>query len=308
MWLANLKDLNLQVLEHEPLARHVSLKVGGKARAVILVEELPQLVELVNRLEVWGVSYYVLGRGTNVLVADQGYPGAVIKLTGDFSRLEAVEGGLVVGAAVPLPKLALTAYRWGYKGLEWAAGIPGSLGGAVRGNAGAHGGSMQDVVATVEVFHPLEGVTTYDREDLDFSYRQLKLPKDGIVLSSRLSLSTGASAETWARMEQYKAERLRNQPLKLPNAGSVFRNPPGDYAGRLIEAVGLKGLRIGDAAVSEQHANFIVNLGQATAADIVRLLLLIRQRVLAETGVALRLEWKLLGFSPDEERALETVA
>jgi len=293
----------------EPLGRHTSLQVGGRAAAVVSVDNVEELVRLVDHLLRWGISYYVLGRGTNVLVSDRGFQGAVIKLGDGFGRVD-VEGELLkVGAAVPLPRLAVVAARAGLTGLEWSAGIPGSLGGAVMGNAGAYGGTMADLVQSVGVFYPERGVITHEASALGFSYRKLVLPfEGGIILGSQLRLKKGANEEIWARMENYKLERRRKQPLKLPNAGSVFCNPPGDYAGRLIEAAGLKGLRVGDAAISDQHANFIVNLGHATAADILKLLILIRQRILAEKGVVLKLEWKLLGFTPAEERALEIVA
>ncbi|MCK9222487.1 MAG: UDP-N-acetylmuramate dehydrogenase [Limnochordia bacterium] len=309
MWIASLQNLGLRVRVAEPLGRHTSLQVGGRAAAVVSVDNVEELVRLVDHLLRWGISYYVLGRGTNVLVSDRGFQGAVIKLGDGFGRVD-VEGELLkVGAAVPLPRLAVVAARAGLTGLEWSAGIPGSLGGAVMGNAGAYGGTMADLVQSVGVFYPERGVITHEASALGFSYRKLVLPfEGGIILGSQLRLKKGANEEIWARMENYKLERRRKQPLKLPNAGSVFCNPPGDYAGRLIEAAGLKGLRVGDAAISDQHANFIVNLGHATAADILKLLILIRQRILAEKGVVLKLEWKLLGFTPAEERALEIVA
>ncbi|MDD4517655.1 MAG: UDP-N-acetylmuramate dehydrogenase [Limnochordia bacterium] len=309
MWIASLQNLGLRVRVAEPLGRHTSLQVGGRAAAVVSVDNVEELVRLVDHLLRWGISYYVLGRGTNVLVSDRGFQGAVIKLGDGFGRVD-VEGELLkVGAAVPLPRLAVVAARAGLTGLEWSAGIPGSLGGAVMGNAGAYGGTMADLVQSVGVFYPERGVITHEASALGFSYRKLVLPfEGGIILGSQLRLKKGANEEIWARMENYKLERRRKQPLKLPNAGSVFCNPPGDYAGRLIEAAGLKGLRVGDAAISDQHANFIVNLGHATAADILKLLILIRQRILAEKCVVLKLEWKLLGFTPAEERALEIVA
>jgi UDP-N-acetylmuramate dehydrogenase len=309
VWIASLQNLGLRVRVAEPLGRHTSLQVGGRAAAVVSVDNVEELVRLVDHLLRWGISYYVLGRGTNVLVSDRGFQGAVIKLGDGFGRVD-VEGELLkVGAAVPLPRLAVVAARAGLTGLEWSAGIPGSLGGAVMGNAGAYGGTMADLVQSVGVFYPERGVITHEASALGFSYRKLVLPfEGGIILGSQLRLKKGANEEIWARMENYKLERRRKQPLKLPNAGSVFCNPPGDYAGRLIEAAGLKGLRVGDAAISDQHANFIVNLGHATAADILKLLILIRQRILAEKGVVLKLEWKLLGFTPAEERALEIVA
>ncbi|MCW2278858.1 UDP-N-acetylmuramate dehydrogenase [Heliophilum fasciatum] len=282
--------------EQEPLAGHTTWRIGGPADLYVLPLDRQDLVLIVQNCLRCGVPWTVLGAGSNVLIADQGIRGVVIGLADGFRYKQRSGYQVTAGAAVGLPGLARWTVWQGLAGLEFAAGIPASLGGAVMMNAGAHGAAVGERVLAVELVNEHGAIETVAAEELQFTYRHSRLQKRRcIVTEVQLQLTDGVVADMEAAMAKALARRRATQPLEWPNAGSVFLNPPGDSAGRLIEAAGLKGYRIGGAEVSNRHANFIVNAGGATATDVLALIALIQQRVLAASGVELCTEIQLVG-------------
>jgi len=287
-----------------PLAPYTSARLGGPADALLIVRSADELAEAVAWLWAHEVPFLVLGGGSNVLVSDAGVRGVVLLNKAAAVRFGEDEEGSWVRAesGANLGRVARRAALQGLAGLEWAAGIPGTVGGAVVGNAGAHGGDMAGVLRVAEILHRREGRVTWPVERLAYGYRTswLKVhPGEAVVLAATLRLRPGDPQELQARLEEGRAYRQRTQP---PGAsmGSMFKNPPGDYAGRLIEAAGLKGTRIGGAEISRVHANFIVNHGDATARDVAELLRLARCTVAERFGVRLDLEIQLIGDWPPE--------
>jgi UDP-N-acetylmuramate dehydrogenase len=283
----------------EPLARYTSMKIGGPADFLVEAATDSALTGVLKTLHRWGVGFCLLGNGSNVLVSDRGVRGAVIRLAGEFKRLEwraqndAVE--VLVGAAYPVTQLVREAVRKGFAGLEFAEGIPGTVGGALFMNAGAYGAEFEKVVDQVDALTPQGEAYQLSRAQMTFSYRDSHLPPGTVVTRVRLRLHKLEAARVDAKLRELLGRRKSSQPSGFPNSGSMFRNPPGDFAGRLIEAAGLKGKRIGQAQISERHANFIVNLGGARAEDVRRLMELARSEVARQFGVELAAEVKLLG-------------
>jgi UDP-N-acetylmuramate dehydrogenase len=279
----------------EPLSRHVSFRIGGPADILVLPPTLAHLEAVVRWLYEHGEGFVVLGRGSNVLIADRGVRGVVVKTGRGQARVRYEGCRVVAECGASLPHLSRRASQRGLAGLEFAAGIPGSVGGAVVMNAGAHGCSMADVVTEVRALTP-EGERRWRGEDLAFRYRESRFQREpGVVVEAELTLRPADPRETLARLEAWLETRAESQPLGPPSSGCVFRNPPGDYAGRLIDAAGAKGLRVGEAVVSDRHANYILNLGGARAADVLALMELVRERVRKAFGVDLEAEIKLLG-------------
>jgi UDP-N-acetylmuramate dehydrogenase len=255
-----------------------------------------ELARLITYCERETIPWLFLGRGTNVLINDDGFRGVVVQLGPDFNRI-AVEGNnLRAGAAAPLALVAETAARNGLSGLEFASGIPGSLGGGVYMNAGAYGREMKDVLVRAEVYHVDTGFTNLKREELAFGYRTSILQQTrGILVEAHLQLTSGDEAVIRAEMKVLNGKRREKQPLELPSAGSVFKRPVGTFAGRLIEEAGLKGKTVGRAQVSPKHAGFIVNLGGATAQDVLTLIKEVQMEVERSTGYWLEPEIRILG-------------
>lgn len=283
----------------EPLARYTSMKIGGPADYFIEVENDSALARVLALLDRQRISFCLLGNGSNVLVSDRGVRGAVIRLTGDFKRVEWREAGdtvqVKVGAAYAVTQLVRQAMRRGYAGLEFAEGIPGTVGGALFMNAGAYGSEFEKVVDEVDAMSAQGEPVRLSREQMTFSYRDSHLPAGTVVIKVRMRLAKAEAARVDSKLRELVGRRKSSQPAGLPNSGSMFRNPPGDYAGRLIEAAGLKGKRIGQAQIAERHANFIVNLGGAKAAEVWQLMDLAKNEVSRQFGVDLVAEVKLLG-------------
>jgi UDP-N-acetylmuramate dehydrogenase len=285
---------------NEPMSAHTSLRVGGPA---LIFTEPPNVETLRAKLTFCadeGLPWIAIGRGTNLLVSDAGYAGAVIHLGRTWDWLTLTEARIDAGPGCPLIKLARSAAQSGLSGLEFAAGIPGSVGGAVAMNAGAFGGSMADVVERVECLTPGGEEILLGNADLRFAYRHSRILDEGLIVCRvHLALRPADPLEIRRQMDELQAQRKARQPWSSWSAGSVFRNPPGDAAGRLIEAAGCKGLRAGGAVVSPKHANFIVNPGAATAGDIASLMSEVQRRVWDRFGVWLEPEITLLGeFDP----------
>lgn len=281
----------------EPLAAHTSFRLGGPADLYVVVPGERELSSLLPALARLGRPWTVLGNGTNLLVADEGYRGVAVRLGEGFRTLKRTARGLAAGAAVALPALARTAVDAELAGCEFLSGIPGTIGGAVRMNAGAWGASLADIVTEVNVRRGDGSEHAYARDELGFGYRSSRLAEGGeVVTRVEVALQPGNGEEIRRRTAELLAARKRTQPLGLPSAGSVFKNPPGAKVGELLEAVDAKGLRRGGAEVSGLHANFIVNTGGATAADVRWLIGELQRRVVERFGIALEPEVKFLGF------------
>ena len=294
----------LELRRDEPMSRHTSFQVGGPVPVMALPksEEEVQRVLSVAALE-FGVKPFFMGRGTNLLVSDEGADLLVLKAFDGLNRLELLPEGewpgrrtVVAGSGVSLARLSRFALERGLAGLEFAQGIPGSVGGGVYMNAGAYGGEMSQVVSSVSsVSLPSEDVVREWR-DPGFSYRRSRFQEqDDFILRACFSLEPGDPAEIRAKMEDFAQRRREKQPLEYPSAGSMFKRPPGHFAAALIDQCGLKGLTVGGAQVSEKHAGFVVNKGGAACKDIVELMAQVRERVFRETGVTLEPEVRCLG-------------
>ncbi len=290
-----LREAVRDVRRDAPLHRHVAFRIGGPADMLVIPRDAGELHAAATILFAANVRPVVLGQGSNVLIGDRGIRGVVVKIGKGIDRVEVDGGRVIAEAGVGLPALALRTARQGLSGLEFAAGIPASVGGGVVMNAGAHGHAMADVVEAVDVLTP-EGERRLDRGALGWAYRTTIL-QDHPWLVSRvvLALRPEDAHAVRDRLEAWLAHRGATQPVGPPSSGCIFRNPPGDHAGRLIDMAGGKGLTVGGACVSDLHANYIINRGGATAADVRVLADQVRTRVMDRTGIPLELEVKLLG-------------
>jgi UDP-N-acetylmuramate dehydrogenase len=292
----------LKVKVSEPLARYTSMKIGGPADFFVEVENQAALSQLLSFLSQHGMPSCLLGNGSNVLISDFGVEGVVVHLVGDFKRAEWHDQGndswVEVGAAHAVTQLVREAARRGYGGLEFAEGIPGTVGGALVMNAGAYGSEFEKVVDLVQGMNGEGTPIQFTREEMKFSYRDSHLPAGTVVTRLRLHLDREEPSRVSSKVRELVTKRKSSQPSGYPNSGSMFRNPTGDYAGRLVEAAGLKEKQIGRAQISAKHGNFIVNLGGASAKDIRQLMELARAEVQAKFGVDLIPEVKLLGRWP----------
>ena len=288
---------DVRVLREEPMARHTSFRVGGPARRMAFPEKGEQLVLLLSMAWECGARPLVIGNGTNLLAPDSGLDRLVVETSG-LSRLDMGEepGSLLAESGVPLARLADFACRQGLTGLEFAHGIPGTVGGGVCMNAGAYGGELKQVVSGVSALFPEEGVKFLTGEELAFGYRRSFLTEhpEAVVLYAVFRLSAGDPEAIRETQRSLMARRKASQPLEWPSAGSTFKRPEGHFAGTLIEQCGLKGLGVGGAQVSEKHAGFLINLGGATCADIKELIRQVQEAVLEKTGVRLEPEVKIV--------------
>ncbi|MCP9468575.1 MAG: UDP-N-acetylmuramate dehydrogenase [Nitrospira sp.] len=276
-----------------PLSEYTSFRIGGPADALVEPADLEDLIRVVRQSHERNVPVFVLG-GTNLLVRDKGIRGVVMSLARLRTIKEEPGSVLYAEAGVGMPTLIGYAIRRSLKGLEWAAGIPGTVGGCVVMNAGTKLGEMKDVVKAVRIVTPTGAVKEREGREIVFGYRRAKLPA-GVVAGVWLQLAPGVRSELERTVKDYLRYRRETQPLTLPSAGCVFKNPPDDSAGRVVEAAGLKGIHVGDAEVSAKHANFIVNRGHASAKDVLALIRKVRGEVRRKTGVRLELELKVVG-------------
>jgi len=291
------------VKRDEPMSRHTSFKIGGPADLLVSPETSEQVLYCYRTGRTYGLPVFLMGNGSNLLVGDAGIRGMVLKTAGGYDDI-AFDGERVrVQSGMLLSKLTNTALRHGLTGLEFACGIPGSVGGAVVMNAGAYGGQMADVVERVTAYDPeTDTVRDFSKDELDYGYRHSVFrDRDMIVLEATLRLIQGDAARSKETVKDLNCRRREKQPLELPSAGSVFKRPEGYYAGTLIEESGCKGMRVGDAMVSEKHAGFIVNTGHATAKNVLDLIEKVRQTVHEKSGVWLEPEIHMVGEMPAEE-------
>ncbi len=285
----------------EPLSKFTTFRIGGPADFYLEPKDRNDLINLIKYLKEIKYPYILIGNGSNVLISDDGIRGAAINLEYGFTKIEVKKNRVYAEAGLRLSKFVDVCIEHSLVGLENLAGIPGTLGGAILMNAGAYGGEISDFITKVEVVDD-EKIIFLKKEECGFAYRKSNL-EGKIILSSEFELPFGDKEKAKERRKELLLKRNQSQPVELPNAGSIFKNPPNDYAARLIEQAGLKGLTIGGAKVSEKHANFIVNFNNATANDVIELMKIIQERVHQKFGVMLEPEIKVIGFNIEKVRA-----
>lgn len=285
-----------KVLEKEPMSSHTTFRIGGPADYFVMPSDAGELADILKICREENVPYFILGNGSNLLVGDKGYRGVVIQLYKNFDEIR-IDGTMVTAkAGAMLIRVAKEAGKAGLTGLEFASGIPGTIGGAMVMNAGAYGGEMKDVVSSVAVLTREGEVKTLTGEEMNFRYRGSVIEDQGyIVLEAVLKLSKGEPEKIQARMEELSLQRKTKQPIEYPSAGSTFKRPQGYFAGKLIMDSGLRGFQVGGAQVSEKHCGFVINTGGATASDVMQLISAVSDRVEEQFGVALEPEVKRIG-------------
>lgn len=288
-----------EALVKEPMARHTSYRIGGPADLFVRADSLSAARQVMEACAEAGAPCMAVGRGTNLLVSDEGFSGVILTLGRDFKRMstDLATGRITAGGAVLLSAVVQEAMRQELSGLEFAVGTPGTVGGAVRMNAGSREEWMGSVVSSVVLITADAGIRRIGARQISWEYRRTSIPADAVIAECEISMKESDPFFIRGRMEANMARRKKNQPLGLPSCGSVFKNPEGASAAKLIDDLGLKGRTIGGAQVSEVHANFIVNTGGAKASDVVGLMELVRSEVEKAYGITLEPEVRLLGFS-----------
>lgn len=289
------RQLSGPVRRDEAMARHTTYRIGGPAALLIVCDTIADLSNTIALLSDEGMAWTVLGKGSNVLVSDDGYDGAVIILGKEFKRHRTEGEQVRSGAGVILAALVQDAYSRGLSGIEFAVGIPGTVGGALAMNAGSRDQWIGERVESVTLYVPGDGLAVLRGPEIEWGYRSSGLPERGVIVECSLLLEQGDRERIRRTMDARFRSRKSTQPMGTPNAGSVFVNPEGDSAGRLIEACGLKGYSVGAAQVSDVHANFMVNTGGATAADVLALIAHVREAVNERYGIQLETELRFLG-------------
>lgn len=283
------KEENIK--ENEPMKEHTSFRVGGPARLFLSIHSCEELSKIISYLSQENIPYFILGNGTNILVSDEGFQGVVLYLGKEFSSIEQEGNMITAGAAALLSQVARKAMEKSLTGLEFAAGIPGTVGGGTMMNAGAYGGELSQVITQVTAMNQKGEILVLEKEELDFGYRRSifkKIPY--IILQVTMSMKQGNQEEILQTMVDYQKARKEKQPLEYPSAGSTFKRPRNHYAGKLIMEAGLRGCEVGGAKVSEKHCGFVINTGEATAADIIQLMEKIQKTVKDTFGVDLEPE------------------
>ncbi len=285
-----------QVCVNEPMKQHTTFRIGGRADYFVSPTETEQIRKIIELCRQENMPWYVIGNGSNLLVSDHGFRGVIIRLFKNYAGLRIEGEQIFVQAGALLSRTANAALQEGLTGFEFAAGIPGTIGGALVMNAGAYGGEMKDVTESVTVL-TLEGeILTLKREELEMGYRTSLIARKGyLVLEAVLRLTRGDQEQIKEKMADLRQRRISKQPLEYPSAGSTFKRPQGYFAGKLIMDAGLRGFQIGGAQVSEKHCGFVINTGNATAEDVLELIRQVSAKVKAREGVALEPEVKLLG-------------
>ena len=284
-----------RVLFDAPMRQFTSMKVGGPADRVLFPKNVDELRKAVRYARKKGIPFFILGKGTNLVVRDRGVRGWVISLTQGMRKIRMDGDVAEAEAGVPLQRLVQFTVRRGLTGLEPFFGIPGTVGGGLAMNAGAWGVELKDVLLSVTLMNGDGKVLERPRKRLKFSYRRLGLPSSWIILKGRFQLKKGKKEEILERVKSYSEIRKKTQPLDYPSAGSIFKNPEEGPAGKWIEEAGLKGFRMGQAMISDQHANFIINLGKATAEEVIHLMEFVERKIYEEQGISLEREVKVVG-------------
>jgi len=291
------------VFADEPMKNHTTFRVGGCARFLVEPRSVEALKNVINLCRSLDMPFYIVGNGSNLLVSDEGYDGVIIHLFKNMSGMTVEGTKMIVQAGVLLVRAANLSCQEGLTGLEFASGIPGTVGGGIVMNAGAYGGEMKDVVSQVKVLLSDGQIQEYTGEEMHFGYRRSRVTEEkGIVLEAVLQLCKGDKMQIRARMDELKEKRMDRQPLEYASAGSTFKRPEGFFAGKLIEEAGLRGFCVGDAEVSKKHCGFLINKGNASATQIAELIQEVQIRVYQNSGVWLEPEVKFLGWKQEFER------
>lgn len=290
------KLLKASVIFDAGMASYSTLRAGGRAEAICFISNVVKLKEVIDFFISESISWIVVGKGSNLLVTDKGINGAVITLKGELAEIGGRSGNLVMaGGGVSNRTLIKYCINEGLSGVEFLAGVPGTIGGAVMMNAGAYGEETGPMIEKIGVVTSCGNITELQGPEICFSYRKSSIEEKAIIHSVTLKLKEGRQGLIRERVEKNISMRRESQPLDMPSCGSVFKNPPGNYAARLIEASGLKGMRVGGAMISPKHANFIVNTGDAKASDILALIDMARNRVKEDSGILLETEVRVVG-------------
>ncbi len=284
------------VLRDEPMSRHTTFRIGGPADYFVTPKDKGEIKKIIKFCRKEQVPFYVIGNGSNLLVGDRGYRGVIIQIFKQMSKIEVDGERIMAQAGALLSKLAAAALDASLTGFEFASGIPGTLGGALRMNAGAYGGEMKQVVLSADVLTPAGDFITLSVDELGMGYRTSIISKnDYVVIDALLQLKKGNKEEIKAQMADLREKRVSKQPLEYGSAGSTFKRPEGYFAGKLIDDAGLRGFRVGDAQVSEKHCGFVINRGNATAAEVRELMQIVSERVEEKFGVRLQPEVRCIG-------------
>ena len=285
-----------RVLLDEPMKQHTTFRVGGNADCFVIPQSAEEVKNIVALCKEADMPYYILGNGSNLLVGDKGYRGVIIQIYKEMNHIRIDGDKVIAQAGALLSRVGTATLEAELTGFEFAAGIPGTVGGAVVMNAGAYGGEMKDIIASATVLTQDGDIITINKEDLELGYRTSVIAKKGyVVLEAEYQLQKGDKEAIRARMDELKVQRVTKQPLEYPSAGSTFKRPEGYFAGKLIQDAGLRGFQVGGAEVSEKHCGFVINKDQATAADIQELMRQVSDKVMQEFGVKLEPEVKTLG-------------
>lgn len=293
-----IQDLNIgKVKRNERLSQHTTMKIGGPADIFIEPASLENIQKVMTFLKEWQIPWRAIGRGSNLLVSDKGIEGVVIKLSSGLDHLTINDSKITVGGGHSLVSLSTLISKKGLSGLEFASGIPGSVGGAVYMNAGAHGSDISKILTKAHILFDDGSMEWLSNDEMEFTYRTSVLQKKrpGIVLEAEFQLTKGDKTAIVSQMQKNKDYRKQTQPWNFPCAGSIFRNPLPNYAGKLIEDAGLKGFQMGGAKISEMHGNFIVNAGNATAKDVLDLIQYIKDTILNLYGIKMETEVEIIG-------------
>lgn len=288
-----LKEEGIEFREEEMLSGHTSFKIGGPCKLLLLPKSKEEIQKLVRLLQ--DTAYFVLGNGSNVLFRDEGFSGVILKLASNFSSFRIEENRVICDAGMDLSVLSRKVALHGLKGLEFASGIPGTLGGGVIMNAGAYDGELQDVISSVLLLDKQGNFLRKTAKEMEFAYRSSLAQRQGyLVVEVELELTPGNYQEIWEKIDDFAIRRWSKQPLEYPSGGSTFKRPPGYFAGKLIQDAGLKGLRFRGAQVSPKHCGFIINTGDASSEDIRTLIRIVQHRVKEEFGVELSTELRII--------------
>ena len=281
------------------MAKHTTFQTGGNAEAYYESQTLEDLVRVLRFVKKEGIPFFIMGRGSNLLIKDDGVNALIILLRGALATVHEEDSSatnLSAGAGLSISELLFHCKETGLGGLEFLAGIPGTVGGAVAMNAGAFGSEMESRVINIQIITHQEDITMLHRSQLQFAYRRMEMKEGSVIVRVNLRVKPESPEVISSRISEGILEKKKSQPLGFPSAGCVFKNPPNDYAGRLLERAGLKGKKIGGAMISEKHANYIINIGGATTSDILELMDLAKRKVSKETGIVLRPEIQVLGI------------
>ncbi len=287
---------NDRILINESMKEHTYFKIGGPVDIMVLPRTNEEICNIIKACNENNTNYYIVGNGTNLLVLDKGIRGVVIKIDENFSKIYIKDEKIIAQAGCLLSKISKQALKHSLTGLEFASGIPGSLGGAIAMNAGAYGPEMRDVITKVKCIDTKGNLLEYSNEEMNFGYRYSRVQEENLlVVEAEIKAEKGSYDKIKAEMDELTEKRTKKQPLNMPSAGSTFKRPKGDYAARLIDVAGLKGVRYGDAQISDKHCGFIINLGNATSDDVLGLIKFVQKTIKDKFDIELKPEVRIIG-------------